>query len=278
MSMRLARGSRRIGPPPARSLGDRMRTVIAPLVLGVVVVGGWQILSNGRLIDPVLFPSPVRIAVAFGKLVTASYFGDNYTTTLTEIGAGFAIGVSIGFVLGAILALSPIVRTILYPYMIMFQAIPKIILAPLFVVWFGFGIESKIVMAATICFFPILVNTLVGLAVVDEKPLQLMRSLRASQVQIARRLRLPNALPSIFAGLKTSLIYAMTGAIVAEFSGALKGIGVLVDTFNSQLQVDYEIAVILTVMILGVLGYIVVEYLDRRIVFWREGESNVLER
>ena len=275
MSMRLVHGRRRIGSPPPRSASDRIRTIAAPLVLGVVVLGGWQALSTGGLIDPILFPSPVRIAAAFGKLVTSSYFGDNYMTTLTEIGAGFVIGVSVGLILGAVLALSPVIRTILYPYMIMFQAIPKIILAPLFVVWFGFGIESKIVMAATICFFPILVNTLVGLAVVDEKSLQMMHSLRASQVQIAGRLRFPNALPSIFAGLKTSLIYAMTGAIVAEFSGALKGIGVLVDTFNSQLQVDYEIAVILTVMILGVLGYIVVEYLDRRIVFWREGEPSV---
>jgi NitT/TauT family transport system permease protein len=253
---------------------DKALAVLAPLVLLVVSLGGWQLLSNTGVINRVLFPSPGRIGKAFGKLVSSSYFVSNYTITLQEIAIGFALGVSVGLVLGTALALSPPVRTVLYPYMIMFQAIPKIILAPVFVVWFGFGIESKVMMAAAICFFPILVNTLLGLTTVDAQSLQLMRSLRASQAQIALRLRLPSALPAMFAGLKTSLTYAMTGAIVAEFSGSLKGIGVLVDTFNSQLQVDYEIAVILTVMILGVAAYVLVESLDRRLVFWREDDRD----
>jgi NitT/TauT family transport system permease protein len=276
MAGRLSR--KRIDAPILRTTRDKVTAIVAPVLLFVIIVGGWQLAFDAKAINRVLFPSPGRIGRAFVKLVSSSYFMGNYTTTLQEIGAGFAIGVTTGLILGTALALSPAVRTVLYPYMIMFQAIPKIILAPVFVVWFGFGLQSKIMMAAAICFFPILVNTLLGLTTVDSQAMQLMRSLRASQLQIALRLRVPGALPAVFAGLKTSLTYAMTGAIVAEFSGALKGIGVLVDTFNTQLQVDYEIAVILTVMILGVAAYIVVEYLDRRIVFWREGDANVGQR
>jgi NitT/TauT family transport system permease protein len=146
---------------------------------------------------------------------------------------------------------------------------PKVVLAPIFITWFGFGIESKIVMAIAISFFPVVINTVVGLESVEENAALLMRSLAASRSQVFWKLAWPTALPSIFAGLKTSLTLALIGALVAEFVTAKDGLGTLITTFSFELKVYLVFAVIIVVSLLGLVMYGLMEYLERKIVFWR---------
>jgi NitT/TauT family transport system permease protein len=160
-------------------------------------------------------------------------------------------------------------KEVIYPYVVAFQVMPKVVLAPIFITWFGFGMESKVVMAIAISFFPVVINTVVGLESVQENELLLMRSLVATKSQIFWKLAWPTALPAIFAGLKTSLTLALIGALVAEFVTAKEGLGTLITTFSFELKVYLVFAVIVVVSLLGLLLYGIMEFLERRIVFWR---------
>jgi len=250
---------------------QRVEHVFLAIMLGVGFLAAWEYLSQHALIEPVLFPPPSKTAAAWWYLVRSDFFMRHFTVTLYEIIIGFALGSTIGLLFGTLLAMVRLVRLTLYPYIIAFQALPKVVLAPLFIVWFGFGPESKIATAVAICFFPVLVNTLVGLQLVDENALKLLRSLRASSWQTFVKVRLPNALPHIFAGLKTSLTFAMIGAIVAEFlTGAADGLGRLVQIYNLQIQVHLALAVVVIVSALGLIGVTLMDAIDRRVVFWRD--------
>jgi NitT/TauT family transport system permease protein len=240
-------------------------------MLGIAALAIWEYLARHAIIEPVLFPPPSKTAAAWWFLIRTEYFPRHFLVTLYEIAVGFVLGSLIGLLLGGLLATVRIVRLTLYPYIIAFQALPKVVLAPLFIVWFGFGPASKIATAIAICFFPVLVNTLVGLQLVEDNALKLMRSLRATGWQTFVKLRLPNAVPYIFAGLKTALTLAMIGAIVAEFlTGAADGLGRLVQIYNLQIQVHLALAVVVIVSVLGMLGVAVMDMIDRRVVFWRD--------
>lgn len=238
-------------------------------VLGLLAL--WELASALRLVHPVLFPPPSKVAVALVRLLGQDYFMRHLRATAYVTTLGLIFGALLGLVLGAVLALVPPIRHTLYPYVIAFQALPKIVLAPLFVTAFGFGPESKIATAVAICFFPLMLNTMVGLSLVDAEALKLMRALRASEWQIFTKLRLPNALPHIFAGLQTSITFAITGALVAELvtGGGSDGLGRLVDTYGQQLETELQFAVVVIVSLIGVAVVLAAEWLDRRIVFWR---------
>ena len=270
-------GRREAGPAPlaagAKPAGGRARHthVYLAIGLGVGFLLLWEFLSQRAIIEPVLFPPPTKIAAGWWMLVTSDFFAKHFWITMMEIALGFLLGAGIGLLLGILLATVPAVRLTLYPYIIAFQALPKVVLAPLFIIWFGFGPASKIATALAICFFPVMINTVVGLQLVEENALKLMRSLRASRWKVFAKLRFPNALPHIFAGLKTSLTFAMIGAIVAEFLiAADNGLGRLVQIYQLQIQVHLMIAVVVIVSVLGILGVTLMDMLDRRIVFWRE--------
>ena len=238
-------------------------------VLGVLAL--WELASALRLVNPVVLPPPSKVAAAIVRLLGQDFFLKHVRATAYVTTLGLLLGVVLGIVLGVVLALIPPIRHTLYPYVIAFQALPKIVLAPLFVTAFGFGPESKIATAVAICFFPLMLNTMVGLTLVDAEALKLMRALRATEWQVFTKLRLPNALPHIFAGLQTSVTFAVTGALVAELvtGGGSEGLGRLADTFGQQLETELQFAVVVIVSVLGVALVLVAEWLDRRIVFWR---------
>lgn len=190
--------------------------------------------------------------------------------TLIEVFSGFAIGSAIGLTLGTTLALVPAARRVLYPYIIGFQSLPRVVLAPLFVTWFGFGITSKIVVAVALCFFPVLVNTFVGLISVDELAYKLMQSLTATRYKIFIKLRLPGALPFIMAGLKTGLTFAVIGAIVGELVGASAGLGYLIAIFNFQQRIPSVYAVIIFLGAVSTALYLLIDRIERKVVFWTD--------
>ena len=150
---------------------------------------------------------------------------------------------------------------------------PKIAIAPLIVVWFGFDTSSKVVIAATVAFFPVLVNVVVGLKTIDAGKLELMRSLRATRWQTFRLVQFPNALPFVFAGLDVAIVFSVLGAIVGEFVGAQRGLGNLILQFNMTLDIAGVFAVLIMLSLMGVALHLIMQAIQRRIIFWAEPDD-----
>lgn len=246
----------------------RLATVLSPLSFVLILIA-WEVIARAGLVSPLVLPAPSRIWDGLVILFTADWFPQHVWMTTAETLIGFFVGGILAIALGIVMVNVPLFKEVIYPYVVAFQVMPKVVLAPIFITWFGFGMESKVVMAIAISFFPVVINTVVGLESVEENEVLLMRSLVASKSQIFWKLAWPTALPSIFAGLKTSLTLALIGALVAEFVTAKDGLGTLITTFSFELKVYLVFAVIVVVSVLGLVLYGIMEYLERKIVFWR---------
>ena len=246
-----------------------MRGALLSSLSFVVLLIVWELVARAGMVSPLVLPPPSRIWYGLVILFTAEWFPQHVWLTTAETLSGFLIGGVAAIALGIVMVNVRLFKEVAYPYVVAFQVMPKVVLAPIFITWFGFGIESKIVMAIAISFFPVVINTVVGLESVQENELLLMRSLVASRSQIFWKLAWPTALPAIFAGLKTSLTLALIGALVAEFVTAKEGLGTLITTFSFELKVYLVFAVIVVVSALGLLLYGIMEVLERKIVFWR---------
>jgi NitT/TauT family transport system permease protein len=243
--------------------------VIPPLITALVILGIWQFVSTSGLVDEIILPAPTSIADALIDLVQESFFWKATWVTTQEALIGFAAGVLIAWILGTLIGLFRSFSLAVYPPVVAFQIMPRVALAPVFLTWFGFGITSKIVMAATICFFPVLVNTILGMQGVSRDARALMRSLGASKFEEYRKLLLPASLPAIFASLKVAVALALIGAIVAEFLGASEGMGVLLREMSFQLQIAESFAVLFALSLLGLVLYGLAALLESRLIFWR---------
>jgi NitT/TauT family transport system permease protein len=215
-----------------------------------------------------ILPPPSSVAAALYRGAVSGIYLQHCWITLAETLLGFALGAAVALVLGAAIAASRPAEYFLYPYIVMFQSMPKVALAPLVVVWFGLGLTSKVVSAALIAFFPLLVNTIVGLRSADEDRVDLMRSLAATPIQIFWMLRLPSALPFIMAGLEVSMVFSLVGAIVAEFVGAEAGLGMLIQSRNFSMDVAGEFAVLFILALMGLALNAVLVSVRRRVLFW----------
>lgn len=246
------------------TVGD---VLISAAALAVFLVG-WELAVRLLRVPPVVLPPPSSVIVALYVILMSGTMFWHLGVTLTEILMGFAIGAATAFVLGALIAQFRVVDRMLYPYVVAFQAVPKVALAPLLVVWFGFGLESKILMTAIIAFFPILVNTVVGLRTVEQERIDLMVSLKATRWQVFRYVRLPTALPFIFAGLDVGVVLSVIGAIVGEFVGANAGIGYLLLVYNADLRIASMFALLIVLAALGIILHAIVLLVQRRVMFW----------
>ncbi|HLX27236.1 MAG TPA: ABC transporter permease [Casimicrobiaceae bacterium] len=257
-------------PDKAPRTGRREAAVAA--LAGVAVVVVWEIICRIGLVSKLVLPAPSAIGIALWasvrEIATGGPMRGNMLTTIYEILAGFGVGVALGFVLGVLIAEIASIRRVAMPYLIALNAAPKIALAPLLLVWFGFGMGSKIVMAALIAFFPLLINVITGLSSVEEAKLKLMRSLAASRAMTLVKVKLPDAMPMIFAGLKTAIVLAVVGAVVGEFVGAESGLGHVIKQSEFQLDVSQTFAVIVLLSIIGIAFFYAIEYLERRALFW----------
>jgi NitT/TauT family transport system permease protein len=212
------------------------------------------------------------VVLAFWDLVVSGILMDNLWITVYEVIAGFILGSLGGFLIAVGAALYGPFRQVVTPYMVALQVTPRVAIAPLLFIWLGFGTLPKIVLAATICFFPVFINTLTGLTIIDEDEKELFRSLRASKGQEFFRLQLPSAMPVTFAGLKTAISLALIGAIVGEFVSADQGLGLLIQRFSFQLNTPAAYAVLFSLTLLGLLLYGFMELLDRYFIFWNRNE------
>jgi NitT/TauT family transport system permease protein len=189
--------------------------------------------------------------------------------TLSEILLGFILGSVVGIVLGTVTAQSPLMRAILNPYILASQAMPKLALAPIMVIWLGFGIAPKVVITALICFFPLLENTIIGLTSANPYQLELFRALTASRWQTFSKLRIPNALPVIFAGLRVAITLAVVGAVVGEYVGANRGLGALVIATQGNFDTPLMFAVFVYLTAVGIVLYKIMELMESTFFSWR---------
>jgi NitT/TauT family transport system permease protein len=239
-----------------------------PLLFLVLLLGVWELALALEWVAETILPHPKDIAVSFVDLLFSDIVWDDIAATLWESVAGFVLGSALGLALAIPSGLSPTMRQMLNPYAVALQVTPRIAIAPLIIAWVGFGYSSKIWVAAIIAFFPVYVNALTGILTVDEDAREMFRSLGASRLQTFLRLMVPGSLPVLFAGLKTAAGLSLVGAVVGEFISAQRGLGVLVQQFSSQLAIADAFAVILMLMVLGLLLYGVMEWLERTTVFW----------
>lgn len=245
----------------------RMRwTLPLAMLAGILVL--LEILARTGAINSLIFPAPSAVAVALVELLGQPFFWTNFWVTFLEATAGFAIGATLGFAAGTLIGVNGFARRSLYPLAVAVQSTPQVAIAPLFLIWFGFGIEPRIFFAAMTCFFPILVAVVVGLNVADQDSRTLLRSFGVSKWTMYRRVLLPASLPTTFAGVRTAVPLSLVGAIVGEFVGGNLGLGVLITTFNAQLQIASTFAIVLVLALLGFGGYLLVELLDRRLLGW----------
>jgi len=250
-------------------------SLVASLAIGFVL---WEIAVDFFQMPSYVLPSPRAVLVALADGLAQSPtsragFWYHLQDTLEATLAGFVIGSLLGLILAAAMAEFRPIERLLFPYIAAIQSLPKVAIAPLYVIWFGYQIESKIAMAVTLALFPVLLNALQGFLSVDRDRLELMASLDASRWQVFWLVKLPASLPLIFAGLNLGIVYALLGALVAEFIGAQRGMGVMV----LQLQSVNDTAGVFAILIvLAVVGYVLisaVRMLQQRIVFWSGGST-----
>lgn len=257
------------------------RAIVPPVLSAVVALGLWEAIVDIFAVPVFIVPPPSAVIRALVRgfsypLLSGQGYYLHTGVTAIETVAGFAIGSLAGVFLGALVAQFSLVERTVYPYVLAFQTIPKPALAPLFVLWFGYGLSSKIVVTATIVFFPLVVNTIVGLRSVDQDSLDLMRCLGASDVQNFRMLKFPAALPFVFAGLDMAAIYALIGALIGEFVGAQQGLGLLLINMNFNVDTAGLFSLFIVLAAIGILLHLIVTAVERRVLFWAPQRRNEL--
>jgi len=269
-------------PPNAFTVLMRTRPelVLAPILL-VVIIAVWEWGVPYFDIPNYVLPTPSSIVTALWRgldagLLDRGGYWLHTGVTLAEVLLGFVIGSTVGLVLGTIISQFRILDATLRIYLIAIQSLPKVALAPIIVLWFGFGLTSKVVIICLLTFFPLLVNSMAGFKAVDPERLELMRALGANPWQIFWKVRLPSALPYIFAGLDMAAVFAVVGAIVGEFVGAQRGLGTLILSMNAQMDIAGTFSVFIILSLVGVLLHQTLRRLERRLLFWSGEEMRMM--
>jgi NitT/TauT family transport system permease protein len=245
------------------------------LLLVLAVLAAWE--GAVRLLDipAYIVPAPSKVIVALYRGIASMLYIRHLWITLIETLLGFLVGSIVALVLGTLIALSRRCEYFLYPFILMFQAMPKVALAPLIIIWFGLGRTSKVAQASLTAFFPLMVNTIAGLRSADEDRVALMRSLDASEMQIFRMLRMPGAMPYIFAGFEIAMMLSLIGAIVAEFVGAQKGLGVLMMSMTFTMDTVGQFSVLLVLALVGLLLNSIIIVIRKRLLFWDRSQDRM---
>ena len=250
-----------------------VRTWLPPLALVAVFLALWEVaaatgfLADTLGLDPLLVPAPSEVAEVLWE--DREILAENALVTLIEVLAGFAVALVVGVGAAIGFHLFEPLRRAAYPLAVASQTIPVIVLAPILVVWFGYGIGPKLAIIALICFFPIAVNTLDGLRSVDRDLVGMMRSLDAGRRRILTSVELPSALPSLFSGAKIAVAVAVIGAVFGEWVGASEGLGYLILQDNAQLLTDRLFAAVFVLAVMAMLLFGAISLIERLTIRWR---------
>jgi NitT/TauT family transport system permease protein len=234
------------------------------LFIAVLIV--WEAVSRMFRLPEFVLPAPTAILAVL--IAHQRDLGYAAYVTAREVLYGFLFSAVIGAAVALVTARFAAFGRALYPLVVLFQTVPKVALAPLFILWFGFDLAPKVVLIVVIAFFPVAINMMVGLQNVDPNLIALMRSVGASRNEILMRIQIPNSLPYLMAGLKVAVTLAVIGAIVGEFAGAQAGLGYMIQFASTQMQTSLVFAALVEVSVLGLLFYYVIEWIERRYVDW----------
>lgn len=244
-------------------------SMVMPTVTTVTLVGAWWAYTQFSGVPPYILPSPQIVFAELIRLFASGQIWRHLGHTVGIILAGFLIGSAAGFILGFVLAKSPRVERVVSPYLLFFQTAPKIAFAPLFILWFGLGLTSKIVLVVSLVFFPVMIGTLLGLRSLSSNLRELCRILKLSTRQRLLRVELPAAVPEIFAGLKVGAIQATIGAILAEWLSGSNGLGYLMVFAGTTYRTPLLFAMVLVTSLLGILVYQLLLQTERWLLSWR---------
>ncbi|WP_367181560.1 ABC transporter permease [uncultured Ruegeria sp.] len=253
---------------------DSVPRWLAMTFVFVVFVGTWQSVTSLGLVSPIILPTPMETLkdmIFVGQnLLSGGYMLGALWITIKEVIYGFALAIAIGFSLGVLVGETAFGEKAVMPYLVAIDTMPKVAFAPLFVAWLGFGIESKVALAAFIATFPIVVGTAAGLHAADENARMLFKTMGASRMQTLIKMKLPTGLPQIFTGLKIGAVGVMAGAITGEFLGGGKGFGELIRVAASQLNTPRVFSLILYLSLVGLVVFASVVWTQRKLVFWHK--------
>ena len=253
-------------------MSDRIARILGPAVVLLVLLVIWEVAVHLNDTPRWMMPAPTDIAQSFRD--DWDMLMMHTRVTLSEVLIGFGIAVAAGLLTGVAIDSSRIVERALYPLLIASQTIPMVVLAPLFLIWFGYGLLPNVLITALVAYFPLAVNTVDGLKSTDRELLKLMVSMGASRWQIFRLARVPSALPLIFSGARISVAFSVIGAVFGEFVGAKAGLGYLMDRSAPQFETPRVFACIVILAVMGVSLFLVVSLVERLALPWRRFIAN----
>lgn len=245
-----------------------LRYLWPPALLAVALVLAWQAIAVWSVRDPQALPTPGAVLSAGWEQRAALW--QNTETTLRETVGGFALSFVVAWLLATAMDFSGPVRRAVYPWLIVSQTLPIIVIAPVFIIWFGFGIMPKLLLVALATFFPLTVSLGEGFAATDEDAMRLLRSMGASRWQTFVKVRVPGALPFFFTGLRVSITYAVGGAIFAEYAGAYNGLGIYIQQMQNNFRIDLVFAAVLVISVLSMILFALTFVVERLVTPWRK--------
>lgn len=245
---------------------ERLREYGLPVLAIAGLVALWEIVCRAARLPVWLLPAPSAIVRETWQW--ADRIPGHLWVTLAEVVGGFAVAVLVGVPLAVAIVYSPLLRRVVYPVLLVVQSVPKVALAPLLLIWVGYGPRSNVLVAAIVAFFPMVVNTATGLESVEPELLQLTRSLHASALRVFWKVRIPWALPHIFSGMKVAMSLAVIGAVVGEFVGSDRGLGYLILTASSNMNTAIVFGVMAVLSALGIVTFWAVCLVERVVCPW----------
>ncbi len=240
-----------------------MMVRLASALLFLLLLAGWEVYCRAAGVSALVVPLPSAVLRTLWDGLAGGYLLPHLWVTTAEMAMGLAAGCTVGFLAGVLLAEVPVLRRLFYPYILASQVVPKLALGPLFIVWFGFGMTSTVVITALICFFPLLENTMTGLQQVDPNKRELFWMLRATRLQTLLRLKIPSGLPVILAGLRVAVVLALVGAVVGEFIGGRQGLGASIIAAQGMMDSTMMFALFIVITVLGMIVYQAAAGLER---------------
>jgi ABC-type nitrate/sulfonate/bicarbonate transport system permease component len=239
---------------------------MAAALVVVALLGLWELYARAGTVDDFILPAPSEIGQAL--VDDRALLWSNFTVTAVEVGLGIVVALVAGLALAVAIHFSRTVRRAVYPLLVGSQAVPIVVIAPLLVVWWGFGIAPKLAIIALVCFFPVVVTTLDALAAIDPDQLKLMRTLGASRWQAFRWTEAPAALPAALSGAKIAVAVAVIGAVFAEYAGSSEGLGHLILQAIPQLETARAYAAVAVLAVFAVLLFSALSFAERRLLPW----------
>ncbi|CFN32655.1 ABC transporter permease [Bordetella pertussis] len=258
-------------------MSKSVKCFLYPLITGVVLVILWFASIRIFSVPNYLLPTPEAVLNTLRIGYVEGQYWPHFLFTLQSTVYGYLIGCGMALVVGTVLAESETFEQFIYPYIIALQSTPKVAIAPLLLVWFGFGMASKVVMVALMSFFPMFINTVVGIRQANPAMLDLMKAFKASRSHVFFHVKLPAASGHIFAGLQISVVLSLIGAVVSEFISSSQGLGYLIQSASVNMDVATMFACLFSLVVIGLTGTNLIRFLHRKLVFWEQSTTATVQ-